>query len=165
MTAHRIGVISDTHGLLREEARAAFAGVEMILHAGDVGKPEVLAELGRIAPTLAVRGNVDRGEWANALPETQATRVGGVWVYMLHDVSRLDIEPAAGGFGVVIYGHSHRAKLERKQGVLYLNPGAAGPRRFELAPSVALLDIEEGEADARIVELAAVSRPDSRVAS
>ncbi len=154
MTIHRIGVVSDTHGLLRGQVREAFAGVELILHAGDVGKPEVLAELGSIAPVLAVRGNVDRGEWANALPETQVTEIGGVWVYMLHDLGRLDIEPAARGFGVVIYGHSHRAKLERKQGVLYLNPGAAGPRRFSLPVSVGLLEVEGGKAGARIVELA-----------
>lgn len=154
MTIHRIGVVSDTHGLLRGQVREAFAGVELILHAGDVGKPEVLAELGSIAPVLAVRGNVDRGEWANALPETQVTEIGGVWVYMLHDLSRLDIEPAGGGFGVVIYGHSHRAKLERKQGVLYLNPGAAGPRRFSLPASVGLLEVEGGKVGARIVELA-----------
>lgn len=155
MTIHRVGVISDTHGLLRAEVREVFAGVELILHAGDVGKPEVLAELGHIAPILAVRGNVDRGEWANALPETQVTQVGRVWVYMLHDVSRLDVEPAGGGFGAVIYGHSHRAKLERKQGVLHLNPGAAGPRRFDLAPSVAILEVDVGEISARIVKLAA----------
>jgi putative phosphoesterase len=155
MTIQRIGVISDTHGLLRGQVREVFAGVEMILHAGDVGKPEVLAELAHIAPVLAVRGNVDRGEWANALPETQVTQAGGVWICMLHDVSRLDIEPAGGGFGLVIYGHSHRAKLEWKQGVLYLNPGAAGPRRFELAPSVAVLEIQERQAHARIVELSA----------
>jgi putative phosphoesterase len=154
MSIHRIGVISDTHSLLREQAREALAGVELILHAGDVGKPEVLAELGHIAPVLAVRGNVDRGEWANALPETQVTSVGGVWVYMLHDLSRLDVEPAGGGFGVVVYGHSHRARVEQKQGVLYLNPGAAGPRRFDLAPSVAVLEIDGGRLSARIVELA-----------
>ena len=155
MTIHRIGVMSDTHGLLRSQVREVLAGVEIILHAGDVGKPEVLAELGYIAPVLAVRGNVDRGEWANALPETQVTQVGGVWVYMLHDVSRLDVEPAGGGFGAVIYGHSHRAKVERKQGVLYLNPGAAGPWRFDLAPSVAVLEISGGKVSARIVELRA----------
>jgi len=155
MTIHRIGVISDTHGLLRAEAREALAGVELILHAGDVGKPEALAELGYIAPTLAVRGNVDRGEWADALPETQITEVGGVWIYMLHDLSRLDIDPAGGGFGAVIYGHSHRAKMERKQGVLYLNPGAAGPRRFDLMPSVAILEVDGAQVDARMIELAA----------
>jgi putative phosphoesterase len=155
MTTLRIGVISDTHGLLREQARDALAGVEMILHAGDVGKPAVLAELGCLAPVLAVRGNVDHGEWATALPETQVTRIGRVWVYMLHDLSRLDVDPTGGGFGVVIYGHSHRAKVERKQGVLYLNPGAAGPRRFELAPSVAVLVVEDGEVSARVVEIAA----------
>jgi uncharacterized protein len=153
MTAHRIGVISDTHGLLREQARAAFAGVEMILHAGDVGKPEVLQQLGHIAPVLAVRGNVDRGEWANALPETQATQVGGVWIYVLHDLHMLDVDPAGGGFGVVISGHSHRATVETRQGVLYLNPGAAGPRRFTLPASVAVLEIAERRADAQIVGL------------
>lgn len=155
MTIHRIGVIADTHGLLRAEAREAMAGVELILHAGDVGKPEVLAELGYIAPTLAVRGNVDQGEWASALPETQIAEAGGVWIYMLHDLSRLDIDPAGGGFSVVIYGHSHRSQVARKQGVLYVNPGAAGPRRFSLPVSVAVLEIGAGEADAQIVDLAA----------
>lgn len=154
MSIHRIGVISDTHGLLRAQIGEVFAGVELILHAGDVGKPEVLAELDCIAPVLAVRGNVDRGEWTNALPETQVTEVGGVWLYMLHDLSRLDVEPAGGGFGVLIYGHSHRASMERKQGVLYLNPGAAGPRRFTLPPSVAIMEVDEARVGARIVELA-----------
>lgn len=154
MSIHRIGVISDTHGLLREQARDALGGVELILHAGDVGKPEVLAELGHIAPVLAVRGNVDRGEWASALPETQVTSVGGVWVYVLHDLSRLDVEPAGGGFAAVLYGHSHRAAAEVRRGVLYLNPGAAGPRRFTLPASVAILEVDDGRVGARIVELA-----------
>jgi hypothetical protein len=154
MSVRRIGVISDTHGLLREQVRELFAGVEMILHAGDVGKPEVLAALAETAPVLAVRGNVDRGEWANALPETQATQVGGAWIYMLHDLSRLDLDPAGGGFSVVIFGHSHRSMLQRSGGALFLNPGAAGPRRFTLPASVALLEVEDGRIDARIVELA-----------
>jgi putative phosphoesterase len=153
VTAHRIGVISDTHGLLRTEVREVFAGVELILHAGDVGKPEVLAELGYVAPVLAVRGNVDHGAWASALPETQPARVGGVWIYMLHDVSQLDIDPAGGGFGAVISGHSHQAKVELRSGVCYLNPGAAGPRRFALPPSVAILEVEDGQVAARIVPL------------
>jgi hypothetical protein len=153
MSIHRIGVISDTHGLLRKQALEALSGVEMVLHAGDVGKPEVLAELGHIAPVLAVRGNVDHGEWANALPETQVTSVGGVWVYMLHDLGRLDVDPAGGGFGVVIYGHSHRAVVETRRGVLYLNPGAAGPRRFSLPASLGILQIAGERIQAEILEL------------
>ena len=102
--------------MLREQVRPVFAGVALILHAGDVGKPEVLAELGAIAPVLAVRGNVDRGDWANALPETQTTEVGGAWIYVLHDLSRLDIDPAGGGYSVVVYGHSHRRKVEERRG-------------------------------------------------
>ena len=142
MTVHQIGVISDTHGLLRPEALTALQGVELILHAGDVGKPEVLAALQTVAPVLAVRGNVDRGAWAEALPETQTTQVDEAWIYILHDRDRLDLDPAAGGFAAVISGHSHRASVTTKAGVLYLNPGAAGPRRFTLPVTLARVEIE-----------------------
>lgn len=153
MTIHRIGVISDTHGLLRPEALTALAGVELILHAGDVGRPEVLVELQTVAPVLAVRGNVDREAWANSLPETQSTEVGGVWIYMLHDLHRLDLDPAAGGFSVVISGHSHRPGITTKAGVLYLNPGAAGPRRFTLPASLAILEVEGKDLRPQLIDL------------
>ncbi len=150
---HRVGVISDTHGLLRPEALAALAGVELILHAGDVGAPEVLAGLAGVAPVLAVRGNVDGGAWANALPETQTTQIGGAWIYMLHDLHQLDLDPAGGGFSAVISGHSHRADITTKGGVLYLNPGAAGPRRFTLPATLAILEVEGATVRAEVIEL------------
>lgn len=153
MTIHRIGVISDTHGLLRPEALAALQAVELILHAGDVGAAEVLQGLQLIAPVLAVRGNIDRGSWAGALPETQMTQVGAAWIHMLHDLNRLDLDPAGGGFGVVISGHSHKASVTTKGGVLYLNPGAAGPRRFLTPITLALLEIEDRDLRPTIVVL------------
>jgi putative phosphoesterase len=153
VTAHRIGVISDTHSLLRPEALAALAGVELILHAGDVGDSQVVVGLEGVAPVVAVRGNVDRGAWANNLPETRATQIDGTWIYMLHDVNQLDVDPASGGFGVVISGHSHRAGITTKAGVLYLNPGAAGPRRFTLPVTLAILKIEDGHVQAEIIPL------------
>lgn len=153
MTIHRIGVISDTHRLLRPEAVAALAGVELILHAGDAGSPEVLVGLQSIAPVLAVRGNVDRGAWANELPETRATQVGEAWIYMLHDLHRLVLDPASGGFSAVISGHSHRASIATRAGVLYLNAGAAGPRRFTLPASIALLEVEGATIKAEVVDL------------
>jgi putative phosphoesterase len=148
-----IGVISDTHGLMRPEAVEALRGVEMILHAGDIGKPEVLEELGRIAPVLAVRGNNDRDEWAEAIPETRVEEIGGVSVYMLHDLKTLDIDPAADGHRVVITGHSHKPLVKEENGVLYLNPGSAGPRRFKLSISVGLLKITSGVLSAELIEL------------
>lgn len=154
MTIHRIGVISDTHGLLRPEAVEALAGVELILHAGDAGTPEVLAGLQAVAPVLAVRGNVDRGAWANELPETQITQVGEAWIYMLHDLHRLDLDPAAGGFSAVISGHSHSPSVATRAGVLYLNPGAAGPRRFTLPVSLTLLEVEGTRIRPQLIELA-----------
>ncbi len=155
MTIHRLGVISDTHGLLRPEALAALEGVELILHAGDVGTPEVLAGLRSRAPVLAVRGNVDRGAWANDLPETQVTRAGDVWIYILHDVHRLDVDASGGGFSAVISGHSHRPSIATKAGVLYLNPGAAGPRRFTLPATLAILEVEGSDLRPRLIELPA----------
>lgn len=150
---HRIGVISDTHGLLRPQALAALEGVEVILHAGDAGDPQVLVGLEAVAPVVAVRGNVDRGAWANDIPETRATQLGETWIYMLHDLNQLDLDPAGGGFSVVISGHSHRASSTTKGGVLYLNPGAAGPRRFTLPVTLAILEIENGQPRAEIIGL------------
>ncbi len=133
------GIISDTHGLLRPAALDALRGCSLIIHAGDVGTPDVLAALRVVAPVVAVRGNVDRGAWAEALPETETVAVGDQWLYVLHDVKQLDLDPAAGGFNAVISGHSHKPALAERGGVLYLNPGSAGPQRFHLPVTVARL--------------------------
>jgi putative phosphoesterase len=148
-----IGVISDTHGLLRAEALAALRGADIIVHAGDIGAPEILEELRRIAPVTAVRGNVDRADWARDLPETEVLEVDGVSLYVLHILEQLDLKPEAAGMGVVVYGHSHVPKQEVKQGVLYFNPGSAGPRRFTLPVAVGRLVVERGAVRGEIVEL------------
>jgi hypothetical protein len=139
-----IGVISDTHGVLRPEALDALGGSEHIIHAGDVGKPEILDQLAEIAPVTAVRGNIDKGTWARTLPEAQVVELSGISIYVLHDLGRLDLKPQAAGFKVVIFGHSHVPKQEMRDGVLYFNPGSAGPRRFKLPITVGRL-ISEGE--------------------
>lgn len=137
----KIGIISDTHGLVRPELVRELNGVDRILHAGDIGTPEVLLELSRIAPVTAVRGNVDKGSWAGSLRETEVVELQpGVSVYLLHDIHRLDLDPRASGFFAVIYGHSHQAAISEKNNVLYLNPGSVGPRRFKL--SVTLIRAE-----------------------
>jgi uncharacterized protein len=151
--AQLIGVISDTHGLLRPEAVQALAGVELIIHGGDVGDPTILDRLRQIAPVFAVRGNVDKGAWADALPLTEVVQVDAAFVYVLHNRADLDLDPLAAGFHTVVSGHSHRPSIERRSGVLYLNPGAAGPRRFKLPVSVALLTIEGEQIDAHLIEL------------
>ena len=148
-----VGVISDTHGLLRPEAIAALRGVDRIIHAGDIGAPEVLAALQELAPVTAVRGNNDKGSWARAIAETQVVDAGGVLVYVIHDVAELDVDPAAGGFGVVIAGHSHVPRNEMRDGVLWFNPGSAGPRRFKLPIALGRLTIEAGRARGEIVTL------------
>ena len=148
-----IGVISDTHGLLRPEAVEALRGSDRILHAGDVGTPEILQALAKIAPVTAIRGNVDTEPWARRLPKAEVVDAGGISIYMLHDLSELDLKPEAAGFQVVIYGHSHQPKIEEKHGVLYFNPGSAGPRRFHLPVSVGRLTIEAGNVQAELVEL------------
>ena len=149
-----IGVISDTHGLLRPEAVEALRGSDRILHAGDVGAPEILEELARVAPVTAIRGNVDTQPWARSLPLTHVLEIEGISIFMLHDLGQLDLRPEAAGFRVVIYGHSHRQKIEEKNGVLYFNPGSAGPRRFALPISVGRLTIAAGEVKAELIELA-----------
>jgi putative phosphoesterase len=149
-----IGVISDTHGLLRPEAVAALSGSKHIIHAGDVGAPEILKELAKIAPLTAIRGNVDKDAWARSLPETEVVELGGVSIYLLHDLEQLDLKPEAAGFGVVISGHSHVPKQEVRGGVLYFNPGSAGPRRFKLPISVGKLIVEGGKVRAELVTLA-----------
>ncbi|WP_428265848.1 metallophosphoesterase family protein [Haliangium sp.] len=148
-----VGVISDTHGLVRPQALAALAGADMIVHAGDIGAPEVLDALAAIAPVTAVRGNVDREPWAQAVPETTAVEVGGVWLYLLHDLGRLDLDPA-GSFDAVITGHSHQPAARERDGVLYFNPGSAGPKRFRLPVCVGRLTIAGGRICSEIIELA-----------
>jgi len=138
---HRIGLISDTHGLLRRQAVQALRGSELIIHAGDVGDPGILKELERLAPVVAVRGNVDTEEWAEALPLTAVAEAGSVLIYVLHDVNALDLNPAAAGFRVVVSGHSHKPGKIERDGVLYVNPGSAGPRRFQLPVSLARMDL------------------------
>ena len=149
----RIGLISDTHGWLRPQALEALRSSELILHAGDVGKPEILRALEQLAPVIAVRGNVDKSEWARTLPETAVAEAGKVLLYVLHDVHELDLNPAAAGFHVVVSGHSHQTgKLER-DGVLYINPGSAGPRRFQLPVTVARLNLGRTPFEVEFVEL------------
>jgi uncharacterized protein len=138
----KIGVISDTHGLLRTEALVALRGSDYIVHAGDIGDPEILPALASIAPVTAIRGNVDRGPWTRKIPATNVLEIQGVLIYILHNLAELDLNPEAAGFGAVIYGHSHEPKQEMKNGVLYFNPGSAGPRRFEAPVTVGRLTIE-----------------------
>ena len=148
-----VGVIADTHGLIRPQAKEALKGVELILHAGDIGKPQVLEELEAIAPVIAIRGNIDKGQWAEAIPEYRNFEIGAVSIYILHDVKELDFEPAVTGFKVVISGHSHKALVQERKGVLFLNPGSAGPRRFKLPVSIALLRVNGATVNAEIVQL------------
>lgn len=149
-----MGVIADTHGLVRPEAVKALEDVELIVHAGDIGTPEVLEVLADIAPVIAVRGNNDTGSWAVSLPETAVVEVGSMALYVLHDIKTLDLDPTAAGFAAVISGHSHRPALVKRQQVLFLNPGSAGPRRFKLPVSVARLVIQGDAISARLIELA-----------
>jgi uncharacterized protein len=137
----RIGVISDTHGLLRPQAEQRLAGVAHIIHAGDIGRPEVIAGLRRIAPVTAIRGNVDTREWAERYPDTELVRLGGRSIYVLHDLKELQLDPVLRGLDVVVSGHSHRPRVETINGVLYLNPGSAGPRRFNLPVTLATLEL------------------------
>ncbi len=148
-----IGVISDTHGLLRPEAVDALRGTEHIIHAGDVGAPEILEKLADLAPLTAIRGNIDTPAWARKLPETQVIELGGISIYILHDLAHLDLKPEAAGFKIVISGHSHVPKQETRNGVLYLNPGSAGPRRFKLPVSVGKLRVIAGEVRGEIVPI------------
>jgi len=151
--ASLIGLISDTHGLLRPEAARALAGCDLIIHAGDVGKAEILEQLRAIAPVVAVRGNVDAGEWAERLPLTAEVEAHGARIYVIHDVHELAIDPAAAGFAMVVSGHSHKASREERAGVLYLNPGSAGPRRFRLPITLAVLDLGKSPREVRFVAL------------
>ena len=148
-----VGVISDTHGLLRPEALEALRGSELIVHAGDVGDARVLDHLRAIAPTIAVRGNVDTEQWARTLPITAVVDAGGLHLFVLHDLATLDLDARAAGFAAVISGHTHRPRADVKDGVLYLNPGSAGPRRFTLPVSLAKLRIDGAHLSHEIIEL------------
>lgn len=148
-----IGIIADTHGLIRPEALAALAGAERIIHAGDIGRPEVLQALEAVAPVIAIRGNNDTRAWAAAMPDTVIVDVDGLRFYVLHDVKALDFDPATAGFSAVICGHSHQPRLEQRAGVWFVNPGSAGPRRFKLPVAVARLYIHAGTLTPELVAL------------
>jgi uncharacterized protein len=148
-----VGLISDTHGLLRPEALRALEGSDLIIHAGDVGKPEILDALRNLAPVVAVRGNIDQGEWASALPLAASAATGSAAIYVLHDLQQLDLDPAASGFQVVVSGHSHKPSRTERGGVLYLNPGSAGPRRFNLPVTVARLDLRQSPWKLELIDL------------
>lgn len=148
-----IGVISDTHGLIRPESLRALRGAELIIHAGDIGKPEVIETLKSIAPVVAIRGNNDKDKWARKFPETAVVEVGKVRIYVIHNIKEIKVDPSAAGFQVVISGHSHRPSVLRRGGVLFLNPGSAGPRRFKLPIAIARLRIRGESVSSRILEL------------
>ena len=152
-SAIRIGLISDTHGLLRPQAIDFLRGSDFIIHAGDICDSMVIDELARIAPVTVVRGNNDRGAWADALPETELVKFGGIFIYVIHDLAQLDIDPNGAGVRAVVSGHSHRPVIEHRDGVVFVNPGSAGPRRFKLPISVAELVVTGDLVSARIVEL------------
>ena len=152
-TESNVGLISDTHGLLRPEAMAALTGADYIIHAGDVGDASILEQLSTIAPVTAVRGNNDKGAWASGVSETEVVRVGAAIIYVIHDVKALDLDPAAAGFHAVIAGHSHRPSIKLREGVLFINPGSAGPRRFKLPVSVGWLTVSGTSIKPHIVEL------------
>ena len=148
-----VGIISDTHGLLRPEAEAALQGSDIIVHAGDVGDPEILTRLDSIAPVTVARGNVDREPWTTRLRETEVVQTGDLSLYVIHDLGAMGLDPAKSGFGAVISGHSHHPLIEEKGGVLYINPGSAGARRFDLPVTVARAEIDGEAIDARLIEL------------
>jgi putative phosphoesterase len=153
----RVGVISDTHGLVRPEAMEFLKGSDAIIHCGDICDPKVISELSHIAPVTAVRGNNDRGAWAQEIPESDLIRFGNIYVYAIHDLAQIDIDPVAAGVSVVLSGHSHKPHLESRDGVVYLNPGSAGPRRFKLPVSAAELVIDGRSVIPRIARLESAS--------
>lgn len=157
-SAYRLGLISDTHGLIRPEALDALKGSDLIIHAGDIGDPTVLESLARIAPVRAIRGNNDRGAWAASLPATEVVELGSHFIYVLHNFKELDLAPAASGFNTVVSGHSHRPAVEKRGDVLFVNPGSAGPRRFTLPVTVATMTLRVGRCEAKILELAISER-------
>jgi uncharacterized protein len=148
-----VGLISDTHGLLRQEALAALQGSDLIIHAGDVGDPKIVEQLSALAPVVAIRGNIDNGEWASQLPATAVVEAHSALIYVLHDIQQLDLDPAVAGFNVVVSGHSHKPGRTESSGVLYLNPGSAGPRRFNLPITVARLNLLRSPWDVEIIDL------------
>jgi len=149
----RVGVISDTHGLLRPQAAAFLRGSDFLVHGGDIGHADILKNLAFLAPVTAVRGNNDKGVWAQALAQTEVLQVEGILIYIIHNIAELDLDPKAAGFHVVVSGHSHKPSVEERDGVLYVNPGSAGPRRFKLPVAVAELAVSGSSIRARIVEL------------
>ena len=149
-----IGLISDTHGLLRPDALTALKGSDLIIHAGDVGKPGIIEQLRAVAPVVAVRGNVDKGPWASQLPVTAVAEGLSVLIYVLHDIQHLDIDPAAAEFKIVVSGHSHKPSHTERSGVIYLNPGSAGPRRFQLPITVARVDLRQLPWSVEFIDLA-----------
>jgi uncharacterized protein len=151
--ARLIGLISDTHGLMREEALRALRESDLIIHAGDVGKPEILDALKALAPVVAVRGNIDQGDWAAALPGTAIAETEAATFYVLHDLQQLALDPKAAGFHVVVSGHTHKPNHTKHEGVLYLNPGSAGPRRFDLPVTIARLDLRQRPWNPEFVDL------------
>ena len=155
----RVGLISDTHGLLRPEAKAFLQGSDYIVHAGDICDPGILEELAAIAPLTAVRGNNDTGSWAVRLRATECLHVGEMLIYAIHDLSRLDIDPGAAGVRIVVSGHSHKPLVEERRGVLYVNPGSSGPRRFALPISAGELIINGSVVSGRTVELVSKNAP------
>jgi uncharacterized protein len=152
-----VGLISDTHGLLRDEAVDALRGSELIVHAGDVGKLEILTALRRLAPVVAVKGNIDKAPWTSQLPETAVVEAGAATIYVLHDLQELDLDPAAAGIQIVISGHSHKPSRTERSGILYINPGSAGPRRFHLPVTVARLDLAATPWDVTFTDVLGVS--------
>jgi putative phosphoesterase len=154
----RIGLISDTHDCLRPEAKAFLSGCDHIVHCGDITTPDILEELARLAPVTAVRGNNDLGAWADGLRKTELIQIGEIFVYVIHELSQLDIEPNASGVNVVVYGHSHKPSIEKRADVLFVNPGSAGPRRFTLPITLAELIIDGNAVSARIVQLETQNR-------
>jgi uncharacterized protein len=152
-----VGLISDTHGLLRPEALAALQGSDLIIHAGDIGAPEIIHQLSALAPVVAVKGNVDKGAWASRLPATAVAEAGSALIYVLHDLAQLDLDPVAAQFNVVVSGHSHKPSRTERNGVMYLNPGSAGPRRFRLPITIARLDLRSHPWSVDFVDLDAAS--------
>ena len=148
----KVGVISDTHGLLRPEAVKFLETCQQILHLGDIGNPEILKHLNRIAPTIAIRGNIDKGSWSTELPHKEVLKIGGRLIYLVHSIDELDLDPSV-GFEAVLYGHSHVPKKYHKDGVLYFNPGSAGPKRFNLPVSIGRISLMNDQFEARIIKL------------
>ena len=153
MNKIKVAVISDTHSLVRPQLIKELAGCDLIIHAGDIGSLQVINELEKVAPVRAVRGNVDREEWCFKFPKSDVIELGDKYVYLIHNIEDLDIEPTAGGLDIVVYGHSHKPAVEEKKGVIYLNPGSVGPRRFNLPISYAILEIENNSISHRIITI------------